>query len=118
VGLLVLPEPKPEHYDDDRDKFGPLGTRALTARLEAGFGGAAVGVGFDEMLVEKCMVFGHAGVELRALRTYGNLNWRDATYVGPQVSLGLAYFDLTLGLMFDVTDVHNAHPQIGFGFGI
>lgn len=111
--------------------FGPPGAGrpvVLVARPVLGLGGSGVGLGLATSLTPPCLVaqpcdpiaFFWSGVgtlEARIERMYGLTTWRDATYLGPQLTLSFSLIKASVGWMVDVNDRSDRHLQIGFGGG-
>lgn len=90
----------------------------VTGRLELGLGGTAAGLGVAAVPASwHGMMIQYDGLELRVLRTFELSGWREATYIGPQLTIGLLYVSAKVGWMFDVADAANQHPQVGLAFG-
>ena len=111
--------------------FRPPGPRrpvVLVARGVLGLGGSGGGLGLATSVAPPCPVpqaceatdffwSGVAILEARVERTYGLTTWRNATYLGPQLTFSVSLLKASVGWMVDVDDRSDRHLQIGFGAG-
>jgi hypothetical protein len=111
-GLVLLGAP---------DRGGPV---VGVVRAVVGVAGSGGGIGLAKSLNPDCpcAVDDLAGgpfaiLEGRIERTYGRTRWRDATYLGPHLSLSAYIFKISVGWMIDVNDRSDRHVQIGIGGG-
>lgn len=91
----------------------------FVTRIEVGLGGAGLGLG-----VLRTDFFGKhsseasVGAQAKLLCTYGLTNWASSAYVGPELSAGVGLLRITGGVMFEVGNAANFHPQVGIGLGL
>jgi hypothetical protein len=102
-----------------KDLAGEGAVLAAVWRVELGLAGAGAGAGL--MLHEElrpCATGAYANLQAKLLRTWWSPpNWRNSTYAGPELVVGLWGIKGTLGWMVDLHEAAPRELQIGLGFG-